>query len=143
MHNFFKIKSMKLTSNTETIAASATKTYDFLCHLIQTTQAPPIPDITDWHADEQGCSFTIKNMITCNMRLADAVPYQYVIYHLDTDKSVSANVHFRIESMGTESTLQVEAEADMPFWIQAMLKGPMEQMMGSVMGKLKEVIERS
>ena len=77
------------------------------------------------------------------MRLTDAVPYQYVIYHLDTDKSVSANVRFQIESMGSESSLQVEAEADMPFWIQAMLKGPMEQMMGSVMGKLKEVIERS
>ncbi|MBR4786701.1 MAG: hypothetical protein IK013_02300 [Bacteroidales bacterium] len=134
---------MKLTSHTETIAASAANTYDFLCHLIQTTQAPPIPDITDWHADEQGCSFTVKNMVSCNMRLTDAQPYRLVTYHLNTDKSISATVNFRIESMGTDSTLQVEAEADMPFWIQAMLKGPMEQVMNSVMGKLKEAIERS
>lgn len=143
----YKIKYMTLNSNTENIAAPATKVYTFLSELFQKAQfsnLSNIPDITNVTASETGCSFTIKNMINCNLQKLDQRPFDYVSYKIDTDKGISALISFHISELGIDaSSLQTEAEADVPIFLQAMIKAPLQQAINQAMSRLKETIERS
>ena len=134
---------MKIQSNKETLATSQEKVYDTLVRFTQQAQMPPVPQITNWSADENGCSFTIDGLVTCHFRLTDQVPYSKVCYHIDTDKNLSADAVIHIDAEGTGSSVQLEAEADVPIFLQAIIKGPIEKALNQALVRIKEMAERS
>lgn len=134
---------MKIQSNKETLATSQEKVYDTLVRFTQNAQQPPVPQITNWSADENGCSFTIDGLVTCHFRLTEQVPYSKVCYHIDTDKNLSADAVIHIDAEGTGSSVQLEAEADVPIFLQAIIKGPIEKALNQALVRIKEMAERS
>jgi hypothetical protein len=81
-------------------------------------------------------------MITCQLRLTEQIPYSKVCYHIDTDNRIAADAVVNIAPAGEGSTVQVEAEADVPFFMQALIKGPVEQALNQAISKIKEMAER-
>ena len=116
---------MTLNSNIESISATSEKVYTFLTELIRKAQfsnLSSIPNISNVTASENGCSFTINNMITCSMRLDSQLPFSQIVYKIDTDKGISALVRFNINDCDSGCSLQTEAEADVPIFLQGMIK---------------------
>ena len=134
---------MKIQSNKENLAAPQERVYDTLLRFTQLTQQPPIPQISNWSADGNGCSFTINDMVTCRFLLTEQVPCSKVCYHIDTDKNLSADAVIHIGADGTGSTVQLEAEADVPVFLQPVVKGPVERSVNMVLARIKELAERS
>lgn len=134
---------MKIQSNKETLTTSQEKVYETLVRFTQQTQMPPIPQITNWSADENGCSFTIDGLVTCHFQLMEQVPYSKIRYHIDTDKNLSADAVIHIGEDGTGSSVQLEAEADVPIFLQPIIKGPIEKAINQALVRIKEMAERS
>lgn len=133
---------MKITSNKETIAATPEKLFNVLIGFAKTEQVPNIPQVSDWKSLENGCQFTIANMITCSMVLTEQTPFSRVGYQISTDKGISADAIFHIEVMGPSCQVQIEADANAPIFMQAMIKTPIEQAMNKGLARLKEMAER-
>lgn len=134
---------MKIQSNKETLSIPSDRVFNALLNFTRNQQAPSIPQITNWAVTENGCSFTINNMVTCHFKLTDQVPFNKVSYLIDTDKKFSATADFLIDDTGCGSIVQIVAEADIPIFMQAMLKGPIEQALNKSLQKIKEMAERS
>ena len=133
---------MKITSNKETFTATPEKVFNVLIGFAKTEQVPSIPQVSDWKNLENGCQFTIASMLTCSMLLTDQVPFTRVVYQISTDKGISANATFHIQDLGNQCEVQIEAEANAPLFMQAMIKTPIEQAMNKGLAKLKEMAER-
>lgn len=133
---------MTINSNKETIAATPEKLYNILINFIQNNQKPIIPQVSNWTKLEDGCSFTIMNMINCSMRLTGQSPYSKVTYAIGTDKNMSANATFNIEDTNGQSELQISFDADVPIFMQMMVKSPLEQSLNKGVLKIKEMAEK-
>lgn len=133
---------MTINSNKETIAATPEKLYNILINFIQNNQTPIIPQVSNWTKLEDGCSFTIMNMINCSMRLTGQSPYSKVTYAIGTDKNMSANATFNIEDTNGQSELQISFDADVPIFMQMMVKSPLEQSLNKGVLKIKEMAEK-
>lgn len=133
---------MTIDSNKETIAATPEKLYNILINFIQNNQTPIIPQVSNWTKLEDGCSFTIMNMINCSMRLTGQSPYSKVTYAIGTDKNMSANATFNIEDTNGQSELQISFDADVPIFMQMMVKSPLEQSLNKGVLKIKEMAEK-
>ena len=133
---------MKIQSNTETFRNAQEEVYDTLVNFTKRIQVPAVPKISNWSVTDDTCSFTLNGMITCQLRLTEQVPCSKVCYHIDTDKRISADAVVNIAPAGEGSTVQVEAEADVPFFMQALIKGPVEQALNQAISKIKEMAER-
>ena len=133
---------MKIQSNIETFRNAQEEVYDTLVNFTKRIQVPAVPQISNWSVTDDTCSFTLNGMITCQLRLTEQVPCSKVCYHIDTDKRISADAVVHIAPEGEGSTVQVEAEADVPLFMQALIKGPVEQALNQALSKIKEMAER-
>lgn len=133
---------MKLYSNTEHILASPEKVFNLLISITQNNQIPILPQVTNWTKLVDGCSFTIKNMINCSVRLTAQSPFNNVEYTISTDKNISAVAQFTIAENGSGCTLQIGVTADVPLLMEPMIKGPLEQGLNKGVLKIKEWAER-
>lgn len=134
---------MKIQSNKENLTISPDSVFNALLNFTRNQQAPSIPQITNWTTTNDGCSFTINNMVTCTFKLSGQIPFSKVSYLIDTDKKFSATADFLIEEADYGSNVQIIAEADVPIFMQPMLKGPIEQALNKALLKIKEMAERS
>lgn len=134
---------MKIQSNKENITISPERIFNALLNFTRNQQAPSIPQITNWTVTNDGCSFTINNMVTCNFKLTEQIPFSKVSFLIDTDKKFSATADVLIEDTGYGSNVQIVAEADVPIFMLPMLKGPVEQALNKALLKIKEMAERS
>jgi len=133
---------MKLSSNKEIIAAPAEKVYAVLFSFSQSGTVPSIPQVSDWQSVENGFECTISNMIRCKMQLVEQKPYSHLTYQISTDKGINANAEGLIEPSGSQCTLQLVVEADVPLFIQPMVKSPLQQALDKAILKIKEIAER-
>lgn len=133
---------MKIISDKETIAAAPEKVYQILVNFLNINQIPEVPQISNWTKLDDGCSFTIMNMINCSMRLTDHQPFTRVEYTIGTDKGMQATATAHIGEHAGVSSLQIEINAEVPIFMQPMIKGPLTQAINKGLVKIKELAER-
>lgn len=133
---------MKLNSNKENIAAAASTVYNVLLSFSKSDSVPPIPQVSDWKSVDNGFECTISNMIKCRMQLVEQVPYSRIVYQISTDKGINASACGLIEDNGGQCSLQLTAEADVPLFVQPMVKGPLQQVLNRAILKIKEIAEK-
>ncbi len=134
---------MKIQSNKENLNITPDRVFQALLNFTRNTQAPSIPQISNWTVDECGCSFTINDMVTCHFKLTEQIPYSKVSFLIDTDKKFSATADVLIEDLGYGSAVQIVGEADVPIFLQPMIKGPVEQALNKALARIKEMAEKS
>lgn len=148
-HPFFRIFAnflntfMKIQSNKENISITPDRVFHGLLNFTRNTTAPSIPQLSNWVVTDDGCSFTINNMVTCHFRIVEQIPYSKVSYHIDTDKNFSATADVHIDDLGYGSTVQIFVDADVPFFLQPMIKGPIEQALNKALLRIKEMVEKN
>lgn len=132
---------LHINSPEQTISASPEKVYQVLSTFFE-RQIEGVPGLTDWVSEPDGCQFTVQGHIRCRLKLVEQSPCSHVAYRAEVDTPrVSATASFNIAPHGTESILNAEMDADVPFFLQPMIKGAVNQFMGTAMQYLKKVIE--
>ena len=132
---------MKLCSNTENIHVTAEILWQMLIHLPQNKPATSIPHLTDWTITDNGCCFTLSNMLHCTLQLQSQTPHSKVVYQIDTDKNISAIATFLIQDNGADAQLTIEAETNVPLFMQAMIRKPLEQALNKSVVAIKTMAE--
>ncbi len=133
---------MKISSNREHLNASSEKVYNLFVRFMQAESFPSLPQVTNVEKVENGCRFTVGGMATCTLTLLQQTPYSLVSYRLESDKGISAMASAHIESEGDGCNLQLEMDAEVPFFLQGVLKGMMQNSLDKSMEKIKELAER-
>lgn len=132
---------LHINSPEETISASPEKVYQVLSHLYE-RQVEGIPGLSDWESLPDGCRFTVYDHVTCRLSLLEQQPCSLVKYRAEVESpQITATASFDIVPKGSESGLQVKMEADVPFFLQGMIKGVVNQFMGIAMQYIKKAIE--
>ncbi len=133
---------MKISSNREHLNASSEKVYNLFVRFMQAESFPSLPQVTNVEKVENGCRFTVGGMATCTLTLLQQTPYSLVSYRLESDKGISAMASAHIESEGDGCNLQLEMDAEVPFFLQGVFKGMMQNSLDKSMEKIKELAER-
>lgn len=148
MHNYIifalNFSSMNLSSNTETVNMPAERLYTLLSAFCDTTspafqELKKMADITPM---ENGFGFN-STMINGVVKLKDAMPLTRVTYSIDTDKKISGEATFLINSQdNTHTGLQIKADAEVPFLMKAFIEKPLQDAMNQIVRRIKEMVEQ-
>ena len=134
---------LHINSPEETISASPEKVYQVLTRFFE-RPVEGIPGLSNWESFPDGCRFTVYDHIACRFTLKERQPNSRVAYHAEVESPrVTATAAFDIVPRGSESSLQAKIDADVPFLLQGMIKGAVNQFMGMAMQYLKQAIENS
>jgi len=125
----------------ETISATPEKVYQVLSTFFE-RQIEGVPGLTDWVSEPNGCRFKVQDHVQCRLTLIEQVPNSHVVYRAEVDTPhVTATAAFDIAPSGSNSVLKGKMDADVPFFLQPMIKGAVNQFMGTAMQFLKKAIE--
>ena len=134
---------MHINSPEETVSASPEKVYQVLTRFFE-RPLEGIPGLSNWESFPDGCRFTVYDHVNCRLSLKEQLPFSHVAYDAEVESPhVTATAAFDIVPKGSESSLQAKIEADVPFLLQGMIKGVVNQFMGTAMQYLKKAIENS
>lgn len=134
---------LHINSPEEAVSASPEKVYQVLSSFFE-RPVEGVPGLTDWVSEPNGCSFTVQDHVKCHLTLMEKEPCSHVAYRAEVDTPhVSALAKFDIVPSGEGSVLKASMDADVPFFLQGMVKGLVNKFMGTAMQMLKTVIERS
>ena len=134
---------LHINSPEETISASPEKVYQVLSHFYEQPMEG-IPGLSNWESLPDGCRFTVYDHVTCRLSLMEQQPCSHVAYRAEVETPhIIATASFDIVPKGSESSLQAKMDADVPFFLQGMVKGLVNQFMGVAMQYMKKAIENS
>ena len=134
---------LHINSPEETISASPEKVYQVLSHFYEHPMEG-IPGLSNWESLPDGCHFTVYDHVTCRLSLMEQQPCSHVAYRAEVETPhITATASFDIVPKGSESSLQAKMDADVPFFLQGMVKGLVNQFMGVAMQYMKKAIENS
>ena len=134
---------LHINSPEETISASPEKVYQVLTRFFE-RQPEGIPGFSDWESFPGGCRFTVYDQVTCRLTLIEQQPNTHVAYQAEVESPhITATAGFDIVPKGAESVLLAKMDADVPFFLQGMVKGAVNKFMDTAMQYLKKAIENS
>ena len=138
-----KSNMLHINSPEETISASPEKVYQVLTRFFE-RPVEDIPGLSNWESFPGGCRFTVADQVTCRVSLIKQQPNTHVAYKAEVESPrITATAGFDILPKGSESVLQAKMDADVPFFLQGMVKGAVNKFMDTAMQYLKKAIENS
>ena len=132
---------MKVDSKVTGIKANDCSIFHLLCDCRKLEKILP-PQISDWYAEESFCTFTIANLATIKMTRKESLEYSKIVYELSNDKNIPVFFSFDIASQGETCDLMMQIDADIPFFLQGMVKEPMQKVVNMAVEKIKEGVEK-
>ena len=131
---------MHINSKATDIHADSERIY----HLISDCQGLKqfLPEqIQDWEAGENYCQFNVAGIATLKMEITERVEFSKVSYLISNDKQIPIHCLFTIETKGMTSDLNLAIDAEVPLFLQAMLKNPLQKFADVIVDKLKQNVE--
>ncbi|MBQ7735545.1 MAG: hypothetical protein IJT61_06405 [Bacteroidales bacterium] len=133
---------MKINSKSDIIQAPDAKIFVMVTDLKKFGEFLP-PQVQDWKAEEDFCEFSVAGMVKARVEIVEKVEFSKVVYEIKNDKNLP--VRFQIDISGNgeaNSAVDVGIEADVPFFLQGMVKEPLQKVADVMATKIKELAER-
>lgn len=133
---------MTINSNSGEIQAKDAKIYAMVTDLRKFGEFLP-PQVQDWKAEEDYCEFSVAGMVTARVEIAEKVEFSKVVYEIKNDKNLPVKFEIDITEKGVEhSEVGIGIEADVPFFLQGMVKDPLQKVADTIVLKIKELAEK-
>ena len=133
---------MNINSKSDLIQAQDAKIYAMVTDLKRFGEFLP-PQVQDWKAGEDYCEFSVAGMVTARVEIAEKVEFCKVVYEIKNDKNLPVKFQIDITEKGVESSeVGIAIEADVPFFLQGMVKDPLQKVADTIVLKIKELAER-
>lgn len=100
------------------------------------------PDVTNFESTTEYCKFTMKNVADFKIEITEKQPYRLVSFKADNDKKIPISLSIHIEKKETFSLLQIKLNADIPFFLQGMVKTPLQKFIDILEDKIKLEAEK-
>lgn len=133
---------MKINSSSGDIMASESKIYAMVTDCRKFGELLP-PQVQDWKAEEDYCEFSVAGMVKARIEISEKTEFSKVVYTIKNDKNLP--VSFQIDITGKDvktSSVNVGIEADVPFFLQGMIKDPTQKVVDMIALKIKELAEK-
>lgn len=142
MHpNFKHIAQMHISSTSTDIHSTDEAIYRLLTNCKDLEHFLP-EQVQDWEAGDNYCQFNVAGIATLTMELTDKVEYSKVEYHISNDKQIPVVCTFYITNNGNTNDLKVTIDAEVPLFLQAMLKNPFQKFADVIVEKIKKAVEQ-
>ena len=133
---------MKINSKNEIIQSPDAKIFAMITDFRKFGEFLP-PQVQDWKAEEDYCEFSVSGMITVRVEIAEKTEFSRVVYTIKNDKSIPASFWIDISAnSASASDVSLGMEADIPFFMQGMVKEPMQKMADMILQRIKEKAEK-
>lgn len=133
---------MTINSKIDTIQAKDAKIYAMVTDCRRFGEFLP-PQVQDWKAEEDYCEFSVAGMVTARIEITEKVEFSRVTYTIKNDKNLPVSFRIDINEKDTESSeVGIEIKADVPFFLQGMVKDPLQKVADVMATKIKELAER-
>lgn len=125
-----------LKSDPVTVNKPAKEIYDFLSDFRNFSKLMP-PQVEDWKATEEECSFTIKGMASLGMKHTRKVPNSLIETEGTGRIPVAFRLRCRIEGEKT-STVTIEFEAELNPMMKMLAERPLTNFLNMLGAKLQD-----
>ncbi len=134
---------MKTTSTANDVKATDAKIYEITTDCRRFGTFLP-PQVQDWKAEEDYCEFSIAGMAKARMEIAEKNEFNKVVYVIKNDKNIGITVTIDIMAKGADtSDVTFTIDADVPFFLQGMIREPLQKVTDTLAAKTKELSERA
>jgi hypothetical protein len=124
----FKCKNeiMKLSGESKMIHNSEEKVFQLVSNCSHFGNYLP-PDITGFEATETYCTFNMSNVAAFRIEITEKTPSHFVHFEATNDKHIPISLEIHISPASTGCEMKIELKADIPFFLQGMLKTPLQK----------------
>ena len=135
------IHFMELHGESKKINSSADKIYHLVSNCANFGKYLP-PDVTGFESTTEYCKFSMKNVAEFKIEITEKQPFSLVSYRADNDKKIPIHLSIHIDNKETYSLLQIKLNADIPFFLQGMVKTPLQKFVDILEDKIKLEAEK-
>ncbi len=133
----------KFKSETTQIAARDSEVFEFLSDFRNLRGLMP-PQVTNWQATQDTCSFTITGLANLEMKLKSSTPFSnlHVVSH--GSNPIDYTLDYNIARVNPDvCSVTVVYEADLNPFIKMVASKPLQNLVDLMAEKLKEVFMKS
>ena len=94
-------------------------------------------------SDLDSIEFEIKNIAKLKIEIAKRTPFSRVEYQVHNDKNFPILLVIDIDQQQLESEIELFMEADIPFYLQPIVKSPLNKMMEEITNRIKIEAEKT
>ncbi|SRR5574344_421819 len=131
---------MKIENRTENIRATDCDVYKMVSDCRSLERMMP-EQVKDWRVSEDHCEFTIAGIASVQIDVVEKEEFSTVVYRLSNDKNIPVMMSFLIEGMGGFCNLTVSIDAEVPLFLQSVIKNPLQKVANSIGEKIKSHFE--
>lgn len=131
---------MKVCGKTIHVRANDRDIYDKLCNLSYFEKFLP-EQVKEWEAGEDYCQFVIPGIATMRLTITEKTEYSKVIYTADNDKNIPVSIAIFIEGNDDGTDLHADIDAEIPIFLSAMVKKPLQNLVDMIADRVKAETE--
>lgn len=133
---------MKFSSSEQSLNSSVERVFN-LCGNYKNLCTYLPPQVTNFEANEDSCTFTIQNMVKVTLSVAEKVEFERIVYVASNDKNIPIYLSFFFKKIDENcSTLKIEMELDVPIFLRPMVNEPLEKFIQLMSEKIKMEVEK-
>lgn len=132
---------MKLTSEKTQIDSSNEKIFHLVSNCSNFGKYLP-PDVSNFEATADYFKFDMKNIAQFKIEITEKTPFKKVVFNAANDKNIPIGLDINITEEQGKSFAQIELQAEVPFFLQGMVKSPLQKFIEVLIGKIKIEAEK-
>ena len=132
---------MELQGESKKINCSDEKIYYLVSNCSNFGKYLP-PDVSGFEATPEYCKFTLKGVAEFKIEITEKLPYRLVSFKAANDKKIPISLSISIENKESFTLLQIKLNADIPFFLQGMVKNPLQKFIDILEDKIKLEAEK-
>lgn len=131
---------MKVNGKTIHVQAKDQEIYAKLCNLNHLAKFLP-EQIKDWQSTEDYCQFSIPGITTLKLSIDEKTEFSKVKYAANNDKNIPVSLSVFLDSKDDGTDLHAEIEAEIPIFLSAMVKNPLQNLVDMIADRVKGEVE--
>lgn len=127
---------MKLSSEKKLINSTNEKIFQLVSNCSQFGKYLP-SDVTNIETTADFCKFEMKSIAQFMIEITEKSPNSLVVYNVGNDKNIPIELKINIQDNQGTSFAELELQADIPFFLQGMVKSPLQKFIDILIEKIK------
>ena len=135
---------MEIHSKKVNVSAKSNVIFETLTNCNNLGKYIPSEKIKDWQSTVDNCSFSVAGAGKIEMAIAEKIPFSAVVFSIGTAAAKDVKVVFHTNEID-ENTCELYAEASLniPFFMEQMLKNPLQKFLDMLVDYIKMGAEKS
>ena len=131
---------MKVNGQTIHIQSNDKEIFDKLCNFNNFAKFLP-EQIKDWQSTTDYCQFSVPGIATLKLSISEKQEYSKIAYAASNDKNIPVGITIYLESKDGGTDLHADIDAELPIFLNAMVKKPLQNLVDMIADRVKGEVE--